>query len=252
MRAPSLLLAAMLLLLCQDAASCRLRATTGQWVPFIYTAPDGTPAGLDIELGRAILTEAGCELVLLDEIPNLRRDVQFKEGKLDLLMAASDLPERHAYARLSSPYRMETVRLHTWHANAEKYRHVDFDSIIRDKLTILAPNSGWYGPDFARHKEKLKELGLLSTFNTFSQGLKMMAAGRSELILGDATAMRYEAQLAKLNLAALPTLLVNAPVRLMLSKASTTEADLARINAAIARLEQRGTLRAIRSRYGEP
>jgi polar amino acid transport system substrate-binding protein len=251
-RAPSLLLAALLLLLSQDSAACRLRATTGQWIPYIYPAPDGTPVGLDVELMRAILTEAGCELVLLDEIPALRRDLQFKEGKIDLLMAASDLPERHEYARLSAPYRMETVRFHTMRANLGKYRNVDFDAILQNRVTLLAPNSGWYGAAYAQHKDQLRAQGLLTTFNTFPQGVKMLAAGRAELVLGDATALRYEAKLAKLDLVALPLLLVNAPVRVMLSRASTTEAELARIDAAIARLEQRGTLKAIRGRYGEP
>jgi polar amino acid transport system substrate-binding protein len=251
-RAPSLLLAALLLLLCQDSAACRLRAATGQWVPYIYPGPDGTPVGLDVELVRAILTEAGCELVLLDEVPALRRDLQFKEGKLDLLMAASDLPERREFARLSAPYRMETVRLHTLRANLGKYRNVTFDAIVQDKVTLLAPNSGWYGPAYAQHKDGLRALGLLTTFNSFPQGVKMLAAGRAELMLGDATALRYEARQAKLDLVALPLLLVNAPVRLMLSRASTSEAELARIDAAIARLEQRGTFKAIRNRYGEP
>jgi polar amino acid transport system substrate-binding protein len=250
-RAPSLLLAACLLLLCQDTAACRLRASTGQWIPYIYPGPDGTPIGLDVELVRAILTEAGCELLLLEELPALRRDVQFREGKLDLLMAASDLPERHEFARLTAPYRMETVRFHTLRPNLGKYRNVDFDAIVRDRLTLLAPNSGWYGPAYAQHKDGLRAQGLLTTFNTFSQGIKMLSAGRAELIIGDANAMRFEAKQAKLDLVALPLLLVNAPVRLMLSRASTSEADLARIDAAIARLEQRGTLKAIRNRYGE-
>ncbi len=250
-RAPSLLLAALLLLF-QDAAACRLRATTGQWIPYISAGPDGTPVGLDVELARAIITEAGCELVLLDEVPALRRDLQFREGKLDLLMAASDLPERHQYARLTAPYRMETVRFYTTEGKQDKYRTIDFDTILRDKLTVLAPNSGWYGPAYAQYKDSLRAAGLLMTFNSFPQGVKMLQAGRAELILGDATALRYEGKQAKAALAALPPLLLSAPVRLMLSRASTTQADLARIDAAIARLEQRGTLKAIRSRYGEP
>lgn len=251
MRAPSFLFA-LLLLLCQDAAACRLRATIGQWIPYVYTGLDGVPAGLDIEMARAILTEAGCELVLLDEVPNLRRDLQFREGKLDLLMAASDIPERHLYSRLTAPYRMEVVRLHTLEAKLDKYRHVDFATILRDKLPLLAPNSGWYGADYAKYKDQLRAQGLLTTFNNVAQGMKMLAAGRAELILGDVTAMRYEARQSKLALAALPSTLVNAPVRLMLSRASTSEAELTRIDAAIARLEQRGVLKAIRQRYGEP
>ncbi len=252
MRAASLLLATLLLLLCQAASACHLRAITGPWIPYMYAGPDGTPIGLDVELARAIVTEAGCKLTFLDELPALRRDFNFREGKIDLLLAASDIPERHQFARFTVPYRMEVVRFHTLRAKMEKYRDVDFDAILRDKLTVLAPLNGWYGASYAQHKETLRAQGLLTYFNSFPQGVKMFAAGRADLLLGDATAMRFEAKLAKLDLVALPYSLVNAPVSLMLSRASTTEAQLARIDAAIARLEHRGVLKAIRSRYVEP
>jgi polar amino acid transport system substrate-binding protein len=51
-------------------------------------------------------------------------------------------------------------------------------------------------------------------------------------------------------LAALPYVPFRAPVHLMLNAASTTQQQLERINAAIARLEHDGTLPAIRMRYG--
>jgi polar amino acid transport system substrate-binding protein len=49
----------------------------------------------------------------------------------------------------------------------------------------------------------------------------------------------------------LPLVVLRAPVHLMLNQQTTTQADLDRINNAIARLQRAGVLDAIRSRYGE-
>ncbi|MNR49989.1 hypothetical protein D3C85_1694470 [compost metagenome] len=78
----------------------------------------------------------------------------------------------------------------------------------------------------------------------------MFKAGRGELIMGDAAAVRAEARRLGVALAALPFVPFRAPVHLMLNAASTTPQQLERINAAIAQLEQNGTLAAIRVRYG--
>ena len=48
----------------------------------------------------------------------------------------------------------------------------------------------------------------------------------------------------------LPYIPYRAPVHLMLNAASTTQAQLTRINQAITQLEQNGALPAIRARYG--
>ena len=63
--------------------------------------------------------------------------------------------------------------------------------------------------------------------------------------------MRYAARQQGVALVPLPFTVMRAPVHLMLNKANTTAADLVRINAAIARLEQRGVLAGIRGNYGE-
>jgi len=78
----------------------------------------------------------------------------------------------------------------------------------------------------------------------------MFNAGRADFILGDRNAVRYAARQQGVTLVPLPFTVLRAPVHLMLNKASTTEAELGAINAAIDRLEQQGVLGAIRSRYG--
>lgn len=252
MRARQLLSVLALLGGATHADACQLSMALEQWPPYIYTEAKGTPNGLDWELAQAILKEAGCTLQTRGELPLSRRQRLFEQGKLDLMLAASDTPERRRYARFSLPYRHETVGLFTRSGRRAQYLHLaSLEQLAHEQLTLLAPRVGYYGPAYARLRPALTASGRLSTFISFQQGLRMLDAGRADLILGDSVALRHEAERQSVNIAALPLVVQRAPVHLMLNRDSTSRADLDRINAAIARLEQNGTLAAIRARYSD-
>lgn len=229
---------------------CHFKVAAESWPPYVYRDATNNVAGLDAELTHAILDEAGCTLSWEGELPVMRRERLFREGLIDLQMAASDTPERRAFARFSAPYRHEVVRLFTTPARLEALRAIDgLDAVLAGGATLLAPNLGWYGADYERVREPLKAGRRLSTFGNISQGLRMLAAGRGDLIMGDAAAVRSEALRAGVSVVALAPVVLSAPVHLMLSRASTGEDVLQRVNGAIARLESRGALAAIRARY---
>jgi len=228
-----------------------MKMTIEQWPPYIYTNAQGQAAGLDIELVQAIFKEAGCTLEIGTEVPRKRRQYMFSKGEIDVMLAASKTPEREAFSYFTSPYRNESVSLFTAPKKLEKYQDIDnFATILKQRITLLAPNAGWYGEDYKTHYFWLNEANLLSPFESFAQAIKMFEVNRAELLMGDTGALVYEAKQKNVALAALPNLVHNDTVRLMLNKKSTTEADVKRLNAAIARLEKRGTLEKIRNQYG--
>jgi len=252
MRARTVFIAAALALPAVAAHGCTLRMALEQWPPYIYSNAGGESAGMDLELSRAIFKEAGCTLVLQPELPPARRQIMFEQGGLDVLLAASDTPERHRYARFSAAYRYESVGLFTRPDRLARYRRLgSLDAVLKQQFPLLAPKVGWYGSSYAHALIRLEGNGRLSTFTTFEQGVRMFNAGRADFILGDRNAVRYAARQQGVALAPLPFTVLRAPVYLMLNKANTTPAELARINAAIARLEQRGVLAGIRDNYGE-
>jgi len=233
-------------------SACELSMALEQWPPYVYSAANGQTVGLDWELSQAILKEAGCTLKVQAELPAARRQRLFEQGQLDLLLAASNTVERRRHARFSAAYRYETVGLYTRSNLRAKYLHVSsLDVLAKEKLALLAPKVGWYGPSYARLQPSLVVSGKLSTFSNFQQGLRMLAAGRADLIMGDSGALRHEARVQGIAISPLPLVVLRAPVHLMLNKDTTSEADLDRINAAIARLEHHGVLATIRARYGE-
>lgn len=246
-----LLLTALLIQVASSAWACTLRLAPEEWPPYFYHNDKAVLGGVDYELLLAILDRAGCILRLEKEMPPARRNVLFQQGKLDLLMAASATEERRGFARFSLPYRQETVGLFTVPEKLEKYRSIDsFQDILALRASLLAPRLGFYGDDYLRAQPLLHAAGRHSTFGSFEQGVKMLEAGRGDLIMGDANALRHTARLYNVKLVALPFTPYRAPVHLMLNAASTTQAQLERINQAITQLEQNGALAAIRARYG--
>ena len=246
-----MLLAALLIQLACPAGACTLRMAPEEWPPYFYHNDKAVLDGVDYELLLAILTRAGCVLQLEKEMPPARRNILFQQGKLDLLMAASSTEERRGFARFSLPYRQETVGLFTVPAKQEKYGQIgSFQDIVARRASLLAPRLGYYGDDYERIIPVLNAEGRRSTFNSFEQGIKMLDAGRADLIMGDAVALRHIARLHNVKLVQLPFTPFRAPVHLMLNAASTTQEQLVRINEAISQLEQSGALPAIRARYG--
>jgi polar amino acid transport system substrate-binding protein len=251
MYARTIFLAAALCFQGAATQACSLTMAPEAWPPYIFIDARGQLSGLDYELVQAILKQAGCTLRVATELPALRRQLLFRQGQIDLMLAASDTPERRAYARFSTAYRNETVGLFTSPENAARLRDLaGFDAIAARGLSLLAPRAGWYGDSYQQAIPALEAAARRSTFATFEQGLLMFKAGRGELIMGDAAAVRHEARRLGVALSALPFVPFRAPVHLMLNAASTTPLQLERINAAIAHLEQTGALAAIRTRYG--
>ncbi|MCC7704255.1 transporter substrate-binding domain-containing protein [Janthinobacterium sp. GW460P] len=253
MRLRHVLLAATLLGSVLPAQACRMTMALEQWPPYLYRDAQGRYTGLDLELLRAIFKEARCTLLTVPELPTARRQLLFQTGGLDLMLAASETPERQSYARFSISYRDEAVGVFGKAGTPAAQRHIaSFAQLARGKATLLAPKVGWYGAEYAAARAAMEKDGRLNTFGSFQQGLRMLDAGRADLLLGDVLAVRHEARLQGVALTALPFLALRAPVHLMLNARTTSADDLARLDTAIARLEQRGALAAIRARYDAP
>ena len=224
---------------------------TGQWEPYAYYDAGRNFTGIDADMVRAILKEAGCQLVELDSKPATRNLTLFEKGEIDLMTGASRTPERLKLAYFSLAYRDETVGMFALAEHADQFRALhSFSDFIQGQLTLVAPRAGWYGLAYENQAAALQKSGRLSRFGDFSQGIRMLAAGRASFMLGDAAAVEHAAARQGVKVQPLPFWVVEAPVHLMFSRATVREADVLRIDAAIARLRKRGVLEQIRRSYG--
>jgi polar amino acid transport system substrate-binding protein len=234
-----------------NACSKAITVATGHWEPYAYYDAQKRFVGLDAEMTRAIFDEAGCTLVELAPMPPIRNLYLFDRGEIDLLTGSSETPERRKRAWFSLPYRDERVALFALAGRVELYKGIrSFADVMEAPVSLLAPRAGWYGVDYEKSMVALKDGGRLSQFVDFQQGIRMLAAGRGNFILGDAVGIEHAAVREGVKVQPLPFWLVDADVHLMLSRATVSEADVRRLDAAIERLQKRGTLEKIRRFYG--
>lgn len=233
------------------ACSRAITMGTGQWEPYAYYDAQKRFTGIDADMVRAIFKEAGCTLVELGAMPPTRNMLLFNKGEIDLLSGASLTPERQKLAWFSLPYRDETVGLFALADSVGQFQAIhSFDDFLRQPLRLLAPRVGYYGDAYDQHMEALIAGKRLSQFVDFAQGMRMLAAGRAPFILGDAAGIEHAAARQGVKVQPLPFWLVQSQVHLMLSRATVRQADVQRLDAAIVRLQRRGTLEQIRRSYG--
>ncbi len=234
-----------------SACSTPIRLGTGMLAPYGYYDAGQRYVGLDAEMVRAIFKEADCALVELPLMPASRNLLLFEKGQVDLLAGASITAERRKRAHFSIGYRDETVGLFALAHGFEQYAGIaSFADFVAQPLSLLAPRAGWYGAAYDDQVQGFKNAQRLSQFGEVEQGVRMLAAHRGRFLLGDAAGIAHAAARLGVQVRPLPFWLVQAPVHLMFSKATVSEADVHRIDAAILRLRQRGTMDAISRAYG--
>lgn len=88
---------------------CVLKVGWEEWYPFIYKV-EGKFSGSEYELLQRLATKAGCQLVYVEA--SWENSLKMlADGQLDMLYGASRTAEREAYARFSTPYRVEQIVL---------------------------------------------------------------------------------------------------------------------------------------------
>jgi polar amino acid transport system substrate-binding protein len=234
-----------------QACAKAVSMATGQWEPYAYYDAQNNFTGIDADMTRAIFKEAGCVLVELGTKPAVRNLALFEKGEIDLMTGASINAERLKLAHFSVPYRDETIGLFALADGAGKYSTIrSFQDFLGRPLTLLAPKAGWYGAAYEQQIERLRRSQRLSQFLDYSQGIRMLAAGRANFILGDAAGIEHAAARQGVKVQPLPFWLVQSRVHLMFSRATIGQDDVQRIDAAIARLQRRGVFEQIRRSYG--
>ncbi|MFZ5722162.1 MAG: substrate-binding periplasmic protein [Pseudomonadota bacterium] len=206
-----------------------LVVNVGDWRPYTWRLANGDAGGIDIDVLRRAAARLQCRLAFV-EVPPERAHPLLEEGRIDILLAASDLPERRRYAWFSAPYRQEVMAVLA--ARPPQPAPSSLTAVADSTVILLAPRFGWYGRDYARDRATLQDAGQLQLFDDYAQGIAMLAAGRGGLILGDERALQYEARAQGLSLRRL--FVTNAsPVHLMFSRRTFGAADVARFNAAL-------------------
>jgi len=137
-------------------------------------------------LTNQILKISGCKSEKLKNTRNItleRRMAMLSKGRIDLITWVNRRAERELYAHFSIPILEERVRL--WARNKEdaaKYKSIDLLTLVKSGVKIVAPNDGWYGPDYKYLQETAEKQ--LVYYKDSRQGLELLYKNRGELMLG--------------------------------------------------------------------
>ncbi|MCR3972337.1 transporter substrate-binding domain-containing protein [Aeromonas veronii] len=221
------------------------------WQPFSYRNEQQQLRGLDVELLNAIFLRAGYQ-AKFNEMPWARVLHELKFGTVQLTMSANITAERQQYARFSHPYREEETAIIIRRQDAERWRGITtLEQLINTPDFHIGVLKGFdYGNTFRQLMARPELQPRLQMRLRLDQLLKMLQGGRIQGFILDPHGLqgwqgKDEAQDQLYTLLRIEV----TPVHLMLSKESTTEAQLQRINQAIAQLKQSPDYQQILDRY---
>jgi len=169
------------------------------------------------QLLQTIAQEMHCELVTVKyDARQSRRLRMLQDHKVDIIPEASDLLERHEYAWVSEPYRIERTGIFISPKNKERWPALNLTSISEQQLRVLIP-SGWHGVAFEQWRKdmQLSKNGIV--FGAASEAMRDMQMNRADVIIATDYTFNIELQRTSL-LTRSGDWFHQAPVSFLLSK----------------------------------
>lgn len=129
------------------------------WPPYQFKDSSGNLSGLDVEITRSALEAVGYT-VEFQEMPWIRQLISVANGEIDVVMAATVLPERKKYAYFSLPYRNESYAIYLEKGGNDKYELSTIEDIVKNNITLGIVRGYYYGEEFenAMKNPKFKRL----------------------------------------------------------------------------------------------
>ncbi len=238
-------------LCCQATAQESLVVGWVDWQPFSYRNEQQQLRGLDVELLNAIFLRAGYQ-AKFSEMPWARVLHELKFGTVQLAMSANITAERQQYARFSHPYREEETAIVIRRQDADRWRGITtLEQLINTPDFHIGVLKGFdYGNTFRQLMARPELQPRLQMRLRLDQLLKMLQGGRIQgFILDPHGLQEWQSKDGVQDKLYILLHIEQTPVHLMLSKESTTEAQLQRINQAIDQLKQSPDYQQILDRY---
>jgi polar amino acid transport system substrate-binding protein len=249
-RCSTLLIIFLSVLLSFTCASKPLQVGWELWYPYQYRNKQQQFVGLDFDVFNAILKQAKLTAEFT-ELPWKRHLLFIESGTMDIAMGASFDKDREKYAYFSLPYRKEQVRLYIRKKNQQKINISGLAQLINSNLLIGVETGYYYGKDYKKLIENHKFRAHINEVLDIEQNITMLLKGRIDGVLVDPVTMKSFITKYQLEneFIALPFLIYEAPIHLMLSKKSTDLTLLNTLNKAIKELTENGEIDKITARW---
>ncbi len=220
---------------------CELTVGWDPWEPYSYSGAGGSIQGLDIDLVVALAEHAGCELEFLQgDWAGLLRMIQ--AGDLDLLLGATQTPEREQFAHFSEAYRDEEFRLYVLESDQEQHANRTLEELLADGFRLGVTQGYVYSTEV---RDLQADTELSEQFVEAAVGelnFTHLLDYRIDGFLEDpfvAAAIQRRRNWGQ-EIIALDLDFGSGPVHLMFSQASVDESIVERFNQALGELRESG------------
>lgn len=236
-----------------SADSCVLRSVWEPFEPYQFENAYKDISGLDIDLLKAVATEAGCTLKLR-QLPWKRALQLIKEGHIDVASGASQTAEREQFARFSVPYRRETMLLYTLAKRSQTMNIKSLQALSESVYSIGVTLGYTYGNEFDEMRKQGAFVGRLSEMTSDKQNLRRLSLGRVDLVLVEQFVGHQIVQNESLGdtLKPLPLLIPTGSIHFIFSKKSVSQERVQAFDEALKRIINNGTYNAILKHYLRP
>lgn len=232
-------------------AECELMMGWDPWEPYQYVNAVGEVTGLDIEIARAVATEAGCELeVKQDNWMNLLQDI--REGEIDLVAGATRTPEREDSAWFTTPYRTESFLVYVRNENLDECRETgSLQALLESGKRIGTVADYYYGGVVAELQEKPELSRQLQDSPISELNYTYLLDQRIDGFIEDPFVAAAIIRGRGLHdaIAECPIVVHSGDVSFMLSRAGVEEETFQLFDAALRELQADGDLEEILNRY---
>lgn len=222
------------------------------WPPYQYaeTRQDiEVLTGLDVQLVRGIFGRSGYTVVY-QPVPWEKHQLDLQNGALDIAAGATFTPEREAYAYFSEPYRVERNVLYVRQDDLRRFSFANVPALMRAveqtsfRLGVVA-GFAHASPDIRRFLADLHHRNALVSSADDLENFQKLAHRAVDGVLCDRLVGIHLTATAGLtvSIAEHPLDLGSVPIRVMFSRKTCTEADVAAFNQGLAAFRASGQYR---------
>lgn len=209
----------------------------------------GEQRGIDMDIIATALAHAGYS-VSFKKLPWSRQLLMNKTGELDIVMNASQSPERAEYASWTIGYRPERSALMTRTDNHADYKSLA--ALIGKPVRIGAIRDSVYPGEYNDYLRQPEFKKLLDFTPSNLANLKKLFAGHLDYIIDDPVTIQNQAKANFGRDVRIVLELMNAPTFFMVSKQTLTRHPelLPALNNSLANIVAKGTTQKIFLAYG--
>ena len=230
------------------AAECSLTLGMEDWPPNLFTDSQGRPAGIDVEIIRAVTARAGCRLNFIEaRWKRIIHDVRV--GKMDIAVAYFK-QERTGFGRFTRAHREEINALYVRKGRHGEFR--DLESFLGAGLRLGIVRGVFYGDAPGRLFRSPAFKAQIEEVAVNRQNLKKLMTERIDgIVINPATAAEFMRANNAVGMMERRFVTFQTDVHFLFSKVSVTNEVVDAIDRAIEELSRDGTIAAIIRGYEE-